>query len=1375
MTSQTTDNFYVLFLDFRAAELEANPPSHENLTSGVQNVYDETIGALESFPFNRLRVTKSLHDFEEKLNQIDLGDVPIEGDSDTEQDSETPSYPSPKYVVGVVWLTRATQDKWRDVQRVFEDGLNTSLIVIFGFEDTIPSTFSDICSQAMQRGAFPFAYPFNPNVLRAYIEAERIKLIRQGRLHETLLDELAEVQSVHTDPTIGAKILNFLKADPLVGYSRATITLIDTENNEDRYLLLHDPHTPQADTTFFIRVSEDRLIQEVFKSDYGVLVLGDLPKHRQKYFEIILKIREWVEELNRVINSTTRTGNLPSQIVQILWQLISIKPTQQELLEKAQELLEKAIELEATLRLNISIDERNRLAYLSHLDNETTIGTLLQTILEIVGLLKSDTLSEDEKQGLEEYERAVLDTKRSYDDLKKIAWQDRDATRDINSWVGIGLSLGRRRIGVITLDHYEQGHYSQHGENLLTYLQEFAYYTSEFIQNYFKERNDETLETIFNSITDLLDPVAIIQKMVSGLEKTLECDRVTYLRVESSQDISAPKRILRKWVPVNKSKRGRFSFAIGEGIAGTALRGGSIIVPNALANDAFVPSKSLSGANLSMLAVPIKIGDRVVGVISCYTRNFPHFFTPYDRDLVSMVAKQGAPLIERNRILDSTNSINRKINARFGRTGSLNKLLFTICKYAVEITGATNGTIHMLRDEREMQPTTRYNFYKKMRERKPMWRRKGLLWRKPIQGELKHVRTQRYPRTQQQKHRRPRLDGTGATDQLFTRRYLGKVVQYSPSRPALYQRLHQEMRDDNVKSVIGIGLIVRDAQGRARAVGALFLSQYADLDNSTDMTDMTERNNPSFSKVDKFLLRLFAQQAAIAISNYTAFQERRVWADANNGLAEATRAITATENLDKMYHSIVSQSSRLVNAEHAYLALIHNGSRLRFVAAQPHMLLRDLQEEVVEFDYEMGNPKHRDKRGITGLAAKGKEVIRIDDIRQEQAKRTLLWKEYIDFGKGTRSELAVPIFDALDENKVIGVINLESSARNAFTATHEQVITHIARHVAIAIQKNDYIRRIESERDKIEKLQRTLELIARKKSSQMLYQASELLSDLAGVFAVVIILMRLNTDKQIEVKETEVYTNRHEYLEKRREFSLDSKGREVFKERDGSSFTRSEITEISNDQVGCALCLPLRGNSESDALGVMWFHFAADGPDKTQIDGDKAVYQLFANQVGLAYENVLQRERSEEKLVASQRDFVSKIDEDYDTARSQSRQYFIISLGTSILGVLLLSLMIASGQQSPIFTVLGIGAGILGQIASIFVFNIASQSHKRMDAYHEELFRLKQLDILLLSSQELGQGMQDDTKRKILEQAAQKAFDIKTKAAPSDVSDVPSN
>jgi phosphoserine phosphatase RsbU/P len=83
--------------------------------------------------------------------------------------------------------------------------------------------------------------------------------------------------------------------------------------------------------------------------------------------------------------------------------------------------------------------------------------------------------------------------------------------------------------------------------------------------------------------------------------------------------------------------------------------------------------------------------------------------------------------------------------------------------------------------------------------------------------------------------------------------------------------------------------------------------------------------------------------------------------------------------------------------------------------------------------------------GLTGAAAATRRVIRVGD--------TLADPRYIrcDAGVDARSELAVPLFL---QDRLIGVLDLESTETHAFTAEHERMLATLGSYIAIALENS---------------------------------------------------------------------------------------------------------------------------------------------------------------------------------------------------------------------------------------------------------------------------------------------------------------------------------
>ncbi|HMD43477.1 MAG TPA: GAF domain-containing SpoIIE family protein phosphatase [Candidatus Acidoferrum sp.] len=104
-------------------------------------------------------------------------------------------------------------------------------------------------------------------------------------------------------------------------------------------------------------------------------------------------------------------------------------------------------------------------------------------------------------------------------------------------------------------------------------------------------------------------------------------------------------------------------------------------------------------------------------------------------------------------------------------------------------------------------------------------------------------------------------------------------------------------------------------------------------------------------------------------------------------------------------------------------------------------------------------------QGITGAAAAQKRTIRVEDVRNDP--RYLACS--LDGEVELRSELVVPLIRL---NRLIGVMDLESTKIGAFTADHEQLLNILSSFVAVALEN---ARLFEESRETQLRLQNDLE------------------------------------------------------------------------------------------------------------------------------------------------------------------------------------------------------------------------------------------------------------------------------------------------------------
>jgi GAF domain-containing protein len=66
---------------------------------------------------------------------------------------------------------------------------------------------------------------------------------------------------------------------------------------------------------------------------------------------------------------------------------------------------------------------------------------------------------------------------------------------------------------------------------------------------------------------------------------------------------------------------------------------------------------------VSMLSMPMRVKDRVIGVINCYT-SYPHVFSELETNILTAVANQAAVAIENTELMVKTKVIQEELEKR---------------------------------------------------------------------------------------------------------------------------------------------------------------------------------------------------------------------------------------------------------------------------------------------------------------------------------------------------------------------------------------------------------------------------------------------------------------------------------------------------------------------------------------------------------------------------------------------------------------------------------------------------------------------------------------------------------------------------------------
>jgi sigma-B regulation protein RsbU (phosphoserine phosphatase) len=151
-------------------------------------------------------------------------------------------------------------------------------------------------------------------------------------------------------------------------------------------------------------------------------------------------------------------------------------------------------------------------------------------------------------------------------------------------------------------------------------------------------------------------------------------------------------------------------------------------------------------------------------------------------------------------------------------------------------------------------------------------------------------------------------------------------------------------------------------------------------------------------------------------------------------LYDVSRELTAILDREELLRRIAERVKRIVNY-HVFSVMLWNESA-------------QLLESVFGMRYEdsvptfLRLPLHR---GLTGAAATERRPVRVGDVLADA--------RYIrcETGLDTKSELVVPL---LLQDRLIGVLDLESTEANAFTAENERMLATLASFIAIALENS---------------------------------------------------------------------------------------------------------------------------------------------------------------------------------------------------------------------------------------------------------------------------------------------------------------------------------
>ncbi len=193
--------------------------------------------------------------------------------------------------------------------------------------------------------------------------------------------------------------------------------------------------------------------------------------------------------------------------------------------------------------------------------------------------------------------------------------------------------------------------------------------------------------------------------------------------------------------------------------------------------------------------------------------------------------------------------------------------------------------------------------------------------------------------------------------------------------------------------------------------------------------DLQSTTPKAYSAQDQALLQLIASRVGAAIENARLYRRVERQNRTQRTLALLGQEFSSILQLDALLDRIAKSVKKLINYD-AFMVLL--------LDEQKGMLRSRFS---LRFDERTQAASMSLDQGITGAAASEGRAILAGDISTDP--------RYVESHAGIRSEVAVPL---IVQDRVIGVMDLESERVNYFTEEHSRTLSLIAPQIAISIE-----------------------------------------------------------------------------------------------------------------------------------------------------------------------------------------------------------------------------------------------------------------------------------------------------------------------------------
>jgi signal transduction histidine kinase/putative methionine-R-sulfoxide reductase with GAF domain len=287
------------------------------------------------------------------------------------------------------------------------------------------------------------------------------------------------------------------------------------------------------------------------------------------------------------------------------------------------------------------------------------------------------------------------------------------ARTGVYAWMGVPLNAGAETIGALSLGCTDPTvEYTAEQESLLQAIADQvagALVKARLLQETERRARQLTsLNDVTRQLTSTLETEPLLQSILQSAVEILNCQAGSLLLVDETNDELVFRSVVS---PVASDLMGK-RMPADRGVAGKSMKTGEPIIVNDVSRfpEWFSkPDKDTGFSTHGLLVIPLKIKDRVIGVIEVINKKDGSIFSKEDQELLSTFAPQAAVAIDNARLYTMTDQalaarveelsvmqrIDRELNASLETSAAMSITL----DWAMRQSGAEAGLVCVLQND----------------------------------------------------------------------------------------------------------------------------------------------------------------------------------------------------------------------------------------------------------------------------------------------------------------------------------------------------------------------------------------------------------------------------------------------------------------------------------------------------------------------------------------------------------------------------------------------------------------------------------------------------------------------------------------------------